>query len=99
MTGNTVNMDFSGKTFEIQHDGKRLRRQLEAVYEFMKAGGWWTLEDISTLTGYPQASISARLRDLRKPKFGSHVVNRRRRGHWSIGIFEYELLPSCNKLT
>lgn len=38
------------------------------------------------------ASISARLRDLRKPKFGGYVVERRRR---TVGTWEYRVsLPA-----
>lgn len=54
----------------------------------MKDGSWHTLPEIAAGTGDPEASISARLRDLRKPRFGSYVVDRRRR---SQGLFEYRL--------
>ncbi len=56
------------------------------------AGWWWTLREISQHTGDPEASISARLRDLRKARFGAHTVNRRRRGDPTKGVFEYQLL-------
>jgi len=42
---------------------------------------------------YDQASeggVSARLRDFRKEKFGSHTVNRRRKA--GGGTFEYQLI-------
>jgi hypothetical protein len=38
-----------------------------------------------------EAGVSARLRDFRKSDFGGHVVNRRRRGECSLGVFEYQL--------
>jgi hypothetical protein len=41
------------------------------------------------VTGFPEASISARLRDFRKEQFGKHVVERRRR---SQGQWEYRLI-------
>jgi hypothetical protein len=42
---------------------------------------WLTLRELSQLTQYGEASISAQLRHLRKPKFGSYVVEKRvRRG-------------------
>jgi hypothetical protein len=42
----------------------------------MDDGSAWSLAELSELTGDPQASISARIRDLRKEEFGSHVVLR-----------------------
>jgi hypothetical protein len=50
--------------------------------------GWRTLREIEVALGFPQASISARLRDLRKPSFGGFVVKRRRR---SSGTWEYQV--------
>jgi hypothetical protein len=42
--------------------------------------------------GYASASISAQLRHLRKPQFGSHCVEKRRRPHKDGkvgGTYEY----------
>lgn len=79
---------FDGKTYEPPKDQIRLNRQLSVIFNFVKDGLWWTLAEIAANTGEPEASISARLRDLRKPRFGSHTVERRRR---TIGQFEYRL--------
>ena len=79
---------FDGPTFEPAIDGPRLGRQLEAVRKLLLGGGWWTLAEIAARLRYPEASISARLRDLRKPRFGRHVIERRR---VSGGLFEYKL--------
>ncbi len=84
---------FDGATFDEEKDGERLRRQLEAVKDVMSDGAWRTLAEISAATGAPEASASARIRDLKKAKFGGHTVNRRRRaGQENRGIFEYQLL-------
>ena len=56
----------------------------------MLDGRWRTLGDIATLTGYPEASISAQLRHLRKERFGRHRVEKRHAGN---GLYEYRLLP------
>lgn len=40
--------------------------------------GWVTLGDLSALLGIPEASVSARLRDLRKPRFGGLQIDRQR---------------------
>ena len=78
-----------GETYVRTRDRTRLARQSNAVFELMKDGAWRTLAEISLLTGAPEASASARLRDLRKYKYGLHVVRRRRR---TEGLFEYQLI-------
>jgi len=83
---------FDGHTFDEKADKDRLSRQLELVRAAMLDGAWRTLEEIERLTGAPPASVSARLRDLRKPKFGSGKVDRRARGPRSEGLFEYRWL-------
>ena len=79
---------FDGDTFERDADGKRLGKQLLAVRAAMIDGVWRTLDEISQATGFPQASISARLRDLRKARFGRYDVERRRR---TQATFEYRV--------
>jgi hypothetical protein len=70
-------------------DHQRLGDQLQRVKQFMSAGNWWTLQVISEVTRTPEASVSARLRDLRKPKFGGHTIERRNLGR---GLFEYRMV-------
>jgi DNA-binding Lrp family transcriptional regulator len=69
---------FGGDTFNERLDGDRLRRQLAAVRAAMFDNQWRTLKQLSKEVGAPEASVSARLRDLRKKKFGGHVVERQR---------------------
>ena len=57
----------------------------------MRNGNWYTLEDIETETGDPQASISAQLRHLRKVRFGGHTIEKRRKGSEKSGLWEYRL--------
>jgi hypothetical protein len=40
---------------------------------------WLTLQELSLLTHYGEASISAQLRHLRKPEYGAFVVEKRQR--------------------
>jgi hypothetical protein len=82
---------FSGETYEPGEDRDRLLRQLWRVFYLMKDAHWRTLFEIQQLTGDPTQSVSARLRDFRKERFGSHAVNRRRIGP---GLFEYQLVAS-----
>lgn len=81
-------LDFSGATFDAKRDGARLFAQLKAVQAFMADGGWHALAEISAATGHPQASVSARLRDLRKPARGGHTVERKyvSRGLWMYRV-------------
>ena len=83
---------FDGSTYEPEFDCERLGTQMRKVYRVMFDGAWRTLPELSEKTGYPQQSISARLRDLRKEKFGSHRVARRARGERVRGLFEYRLV-------
>lgn len=80
--------DFDGATYQPAHDCARLNRQLQKVYEIMRDGVEHTPEELERRTGENWASISARLRDLRKPKFGRHRVLRRR---IERGVFGYRL--------
>lgn len=81
-------VDFDGKTYQRDRDHDRLQRQLAAVRSFMWDGAWHTLSDIAAATDAPPASASARLRDLRKEKFGGFFVERRYLHH---GLWEYRL--------
>lgn len=79
---------FDGQTYEEPRDGSRLRAQHQRVFEAMKDGAWRSLHALSKLTGDPEASVSARLRDLRKERFGGHQVDRR---YVHQGLWEYRL--------
>lgn len=88
---NPVLHDFDGDTYEPAKDKVRLNRQLDKVKSLMLDGVWRSLRDISLETGFPEASISARLRDLRKPRFGALNVERRR---VDCDLFQYRI-PKC----
>jgi biotin operon repressor len=79
---------FDGVTYDPKRDHSRLHKQLTAVLEAMADGKWHTLARLSEQTGAPEASVSARIRDLRKEKFGGHKVERKR---VDGGLFFYRL--------
>ena len=81
---------FEGRTFEPKVDLARLRSQQADVARAMADGGWHSLSELSERTGHPEASVSARLRDLRKPRWGSNIIQRRR--HLAGALWEYRLL-------
>jgi hypothetical protein len=65
------------------YDRETMRTQLETVRDIMlsaaECDAWLTLTEISRMTCYGEASISAQLRHLRKPVFGGFCVEKRRR--------------------
>jgi len=86
-------------TLDHELDGPRLGAQLLAVRNAMltearEGARWVTLRELEDLTGHPQASISARIRDLRKARNGGFDVARRRRPPpWGRGgTWEYRIL-------
>lgn len=95
---------FDGITYDPALDRERLAPQLRAVFDVLWAyervttagGQWLTLAELSRLVEFdidrkvPEASISARLRDLRKPRNGGWQIERRRRGETG-GTWEYRL--------
>ena len=78
-----------GVTYDPVEDGERLGTQMRRVFRALRAGGWWTLHQLRERCGGSEAGISARIRDLRKLKFGSHVVDRRR---CKGGLWKYRLI-------
>lgn len=84
--------EFSGSDFIEEKDQERLTNQHKVILGFMRDGLWRTLREIEHATGYPHASISAQLRNLRKASFGGHTINRRRTGDERRGLFEYQLI-------
>lgn len=81
-------LDFSGETYEPKRDQARLTAQVRAVLTLMLDGRWRTLAQISEAVGAPEASVSARLRDLRKRRFGGYYVQRM---FLRRGLFQYRI--------
>ena len=81
---------------------KLRRRQRDVLRDVMLSAKecetWLTLDELTKLTHYPPASISAQLRHLRKPEYGAFVVEKRQRkvskglrGEDFGAVFEYRL--------
>jgi hypothetical protein len=74
---------------------ERLSKQHEAIRTLMSDGSWRTLENISEeverrfQVKAPPASVSAQLRHLRKPEFGSYTVQKT---HIRNGLYLYRVL-------
>jgi hypothetical protein len=86
-----------GADYNPKVDQARLTKQLERVFCLMSDGVWRTLDQIALATGDPHASISAQLRNLRKPRFGGHTITKRRRGPAQHGLYEYRLSTAAGR--
>lgn len=90
-----------GPSYRSDLDGNRLSTQQDRLRVFMLQNSacnrWLTLAEIRLglesrwIAKFPEASISAQLRHLRKIAFGSHRLEKRRRGGATAGIYEYLL--------
>ncbi len=82
--------DFDGSTYAPARDEKRMTAHLKRVHDLMVDRQWRSLNAIVNATGGSQAGVSARLRDLRKEKFGGFVIERK---HISGGLWLYRMAP------
>lgn len=86
---------FEGATYDAPLDKLRLNTLLARVFRFLRhaEGRFFTLSEIREGVGSgTEASISARLRDLRKEDCGSYTIARRRRGEGRRGVHEYGMV-------
>jgi hypothetical protein len=81
-------VEIKGETFDPAEDGERLSQQYERVVEAVKDGEWWTLAALAKAVGSPEASVSARLRDMRRDAW----IVERRRVPGGNGLHEYRAL-------
>ena len=92
----TVGAAFDGETVDGELDGARLERLLDRVRDYMLGQDFETLAAIRAACGGTEASVSARLRDLRKARFGGYTVERRRVPGLDphAGLWEYRVRPA-----
>ena len=79
-----------GPAYDVTLDQLRLAGQHNAIRDFMLDGLWRTLHEIATTLKYPEPSVSAQLRHLRKPHFGAYCVQKRRRD--GTRTWDYQVL-------
>lgn len=84
----TFSPHFDGKSYDANLDHARLTKQLDRVRTLMSDGLWRSLSEIAAATGDGEASVSARLRDMCKPKHGGLTVERRR---FDGGLWKYRV--------
>ena len=81
-----------GLTYSEENDEERLKSQFARVKRLMRDGEWRTLTEIQQVVGGSEAAISARLRDLRKTRNGSNLVEKKRVGDPGTGLHAYRLI-------
>lgn len=89
--GKRFRMRFDGPEYKPPLDRARLSHQHVRIRELMLDGVWRTLGEIAAHTGDPEASVSAQLRHLKKERFGSFILDKRRRGVETNGLYEYRV--------
>ena len=81
---------FDGETYDAGQDCERLTGQLLKVYRALQGGGWHSLAELAERCGGSEAGVSARIRDLRKPRFGAHQIERQRQSPFT-GVWIYRM--------
>lgn len=88
---------FAGPEYTPALDRERLTTQYGAILDFMLAQtGWLTLSEIVAALrklhpsiGFPENSVQAQLRNIRKePRY---LVEKRRRGNLTSGLYEFHV--------
>lgn len=79
---------FAGSDYQPMRDDARLTGQLLRIWDVVKDQAWHTLPEIARRAQAPEASVSAQLRHLRKPRFGAHTVEKE---HVNHGLFRYRV--------
>jgi hypothetical protein len=97
--------EFRGAAYEPQLDRARLSLQIERIRAWALARNWFTLREASESlerlypgTFFPEASLSAQVRNLEKPGAGPLRCKKQKRRRAGVrgpgaGIFEYRLRP------
>ena len=81
---------FNGSDYMPKRDNERLKGQIKRIHALMIDGLPRTLSQIASVTGDPEASVSAQLRTLKKERFGGYRLEK---DYTCNGLFAYRLLP------
>jgi hypothetical protein len=73
----------------------RLGTQMAAVYKIMRDGQWHTPPEIMARVVGGTAAITARIRDLRKEKFGGFTIER---DYIERGLYRYRMIDPVEDL-
>ena len=79
---------FDGESYDRNRGKARLSTLMSRVKAIMWSGNWFTLRTLAEQCKGAEASVSARIRDLRKERFGGYEVERK---HLLDGVWVYRL--------
>ena len=82
---------FTGTYYKVIKANGKLKTAIDKVYDACNVNRPVTLAEVSSITGVPEASVSAAIRSLRKSKYGSHEVETT---HIANGLHSYKLKPN-----
>jgi hypothetical protein len=85
--------DRDGETFDRARDLDRLDNAMGRIYTHMKDRGWYTLAELAEAGDCSEAGAAARVRDLRKKKFGGFIVDHMNCGG---GLWKYRFTGEVN---
>ena len=85
-----ITPEFDGDDYVSRRDKPRLTLQIHQVRMYMENNDWLSVKQISDDLNFPEASVSAQIRNLRKEKFGNRIGERRYQGN---GLYEFKLMP------
>lgn len=80
--------DRDGETFDRARDLERLDSAMGRIFRKMSDGQWYSLAELAEVGRCSEACASARVRDLRKIRFGGFHVSR---SHCGKGLWKYRL--------
>jgi len=72
----------AGQTYWPELDRDRLSKQVRAVLDVLSTGKTFTLRELADAAECPEASASARFRDLRSLNFPVHSERKGKSGTW-----------------
>ena len=91
-------MTGSARKNETERVAQRAPSQREILRDVMLSATacdtWLSLDELSRMTGYPPASISAQLRHLRKERYGAYSLGKRQRA--GVKLFSPVVEPSAS---
>lgn len=79
-----------GAFYNPSLDEQRLTTQMERVRRELSDGRWHTAQHIADRTHAPLTSVSAQIRNLRKPENGGYHIETKRDG--DTGLFLYRMV-------
>ncbi len=82
-------MQIDANYSNAEHDATQFGAIRDLMLEASTRGDWLTLAEIAASTEFGEASISAQLRHLRKPRFGHYRVEKRRRDLCTNGVLSF----------